>query len=68
MARGRGKAEPAASAKSVSRSSKTDLQFPVSPVDRYLKDNKYTEGVSAGAPVYVAAVLEYLTTEIWTEL
>ncbi|KAE8774220.1 Histone H2AX [Hordeum vulgare] len=60
---GRGKAKPAASAKSVSRSSKAGLQFPVGRVARYLKVGKYAERVGAGAPVYLAAVLEYLAAE-----
>ena len=29
-----------------------------------MKKGKYTERVGAGAPVYMAAVLEYLTAEI----
>uniref|UniRef100_A0A8R7R814 Histone H2A n=4 Tax=Triticinae TaxID=1648030 RepID=A0A8R7R814_TRIUA len=60
---GRGKAKPAASAKSVSRSSKAGLQFPVGRVARYLKVGKYAQRVGAGAPVYLAAVLEYLAAE-----
>eukprot|EP00953_Heterococcus_sp_UTEX-ZZ885_P010290 6012-Heterococcus_DN1.PRE.3 len=31
---------------------------------RYLKDGRYAQRVGAGAPVYLAAVLEYLTAEI----
>ncbi|KAF7098427.1 hypothetical protein CFC21_100170 [Triticum aestivum] len=61
---GRGKAKPAASAKSVSRSSKAGLQFPVGRVARYLKVGKYAQRVGAGAPVYLAAVLEYLAAEV----
>uniref|UniRef100_A0A453T3S4 Histone H2A n=1 Tax=Aegilops tauschii subsp. strangulata TaxID=200361 RepID=A0A453T3S4_AEGTS len=60
---GRGKAKPAATAKSVSRSSKAGLQFPVGRVARYLKVGKYAQRVGAGAPVYLAAVLEYLAAE-----
>eukprot|EP00798_Chlamydomonas_sp_ICE-L_P024052 gene24052-biopygen18552 len=50
--------------KSVSRSSKAGLQFPVGRVARYLKKGKYAERVGAGAPVYLAAVLEYLCAEV----
>eukprot|EP00798_Chlamydomonas_sp_ICE-L_P008697 gene8697-biopygen15602 len=50
--------------KSVSRSSKAGLQFPVGRVARYLKKGKYAERVGAGAPVYLAAVLECLCAEV----
>jgi histone H2A len=58
---GRGKAK---AAKSVSRSSKAGLQFPVGRIARYLKAGKYAERVGAGAPVYLSAVLEYLAAEV----
>ena len=50
--------------KSVSRSKKAGLQFPVGRVHRYLKQGKYASRIGAGAPVYLAAVLEYLAAEI----
>ncbi|KAL3827885.1 hypothetical protein ACJIZ3_016687 [Penstemon smallii] len=50
--------------KSVSRSTRAGLQFPVGRIARLLKVGKYTERVSAGAPVYLAAVLEYLVAEV----
>ncbi|KAJ7937904.1 histone-fold-containing protein [Mycena leptocephala] len=46
--------------KSQSRSSKAGLQFPVGRVNRFLKKGNYAKCVGAGAPVYLAAVLEYL--------
>ncbi|KAG6505192.1 probable histone H2A.3 [Zingiber officinale] len=63
---GRGKsiASVAAAKKSTSRSSKAGLQFPVGRIDRFLKEGKYAERVGAGAPVYLAAVLEYLASEV----
>ncbi|KAJ6805229.1 putative histone H2A.3 [Iris pallida] len=62
---GRGKAIGAAAAKkSSSRSSKAGLQFPVGRIARFLKAGKYAERVGAGAPVYLAAVLEYLAAEV----
>ena len=57
---GRGKT----ATKSVSRSAKAGLQFPVSRIGRYLKKGRYAKRVGGGAPVYLASVLEYLTAEI----
>lgn len=59
---GRGKPK---SSKSVSRSSKAGLQFPVGRIARFLKAGKYAERVGAGAPVYLSAVLEYLAAEVF---
>ncbi|CAL1397704.1 unnamed protein product [Linum trigynum] len=50
--------------KSTTRSTKAGLQFPVGRVARFLKTGKYAERVGAGAPVYLAAVLEYLAAEV----
>nr|CAD1819286.1 unnamed protein product [Ananas comosus var. bracteatus] len=62
---GRGKAIGSASSKkAMSRSSKAGLQFPVGRIARFLKAGKYAERVGAGAPVYLAAVLEYLAAEV----
>jgi histone H2A len=62
---GRGKAIGSAAAKkATSRSSKAGLQFPVGRIARFLKAGKYAERVGAGAPVYLAAVLEYLAAEV----
>ena len=60
---GRGK-KAASSSKAVSRSAKAGLQFPVGRVARYMKKAKVADRVGAGAPVYLAAVLEYLAAEI----
>src|SRR6476659_11425267 len=49
---------------SKSRSSKAGLQFPVGRVHRLLRKGNYAKRVGAGAPVYLAAVLEYLAAEI----
>lgn len=64
---GRGKTlGSGASKKATSRSSKAGLQFPVGRIARFLKAGKYAERVGAGAPVYLAAVLEYLAAEVNT--
>ena len=58
---GRGKTE---GKKAVSQSSKAGLQFPVGRIGRFLKKGKYAARVGAGAPVYLAAILEYLVAEV----
>ena len=58
---GRGKKGKKSSGGS-SRSSKAGLQFPVGRIHRYLKGS--APRIGAGAPVYLAAVLEYLCAEI----
>jgi histone H2A len=58
---GRGKSS---GKKAVSRSHKAGLQFPVGRIARFLKAGKYATRVGAGAPVYLAAVLEYLAAEV----
>lgn len=60
----KGKAKGKAGAKQISRSSKAGLSFPVGRIARMLKHGRYAERVGIGAPVYLAAVLEYLVTEI----
>ena len=50
--------------KSTTSSAKAGLQFPVGRIGRYLKTGKYASRMGAGAPVYLAAVLEYLCAEI----
>jgi histone H2A len=42
----------------VSKSTKAGLQFPVGRVGRFLKQGRYAQRVGAGAPVYMAAVME----------
>ena len=60
---GRGKGGKSKS-KSKSRSSRAGLQFPVGRIHRHLKNASIASRVGAGAPVYLAAVLEYLAAEI----
>jgi len=52
------------SSKTVSRSAKAGLQFPVGRIHRHLRKGNYSQRTAAGAPVYLAAVLEYLAAEI----
>ena len=60
---GKGKGAKAKS-KSKSRSVRAGLQFPVGRVHRLLRKGNYAPRVGAGAPVYLAAVLEYLSAEV----
>ena len=48
----------------MTRSKKAGLQFPVGRVHRFLRKGRYAARVGAGAPVYLAAVMEYLAAEI----
>ena len=50
--------------KSISKSARSGLQFPVSRVFRLLKRGNYSKRTGCGAAVYLAAVMEYLTAEI----
>ncbi|EPB74926.1 core histone H2A/H2B/H3/H4 [Ancylostoma ceylanicum] len=62
---GRGKGGKSKSGtKAKSRSARAGLQFPVSRVHRKLRRGNYATRIGAGAPVYLAAVLEYLSAEV----
>ncbi|VDD90821.1 unnamed protein product [Enterobius vermicularis] len=62
---GRGKGGKSKSGGKVkSKSSRAGLQFPVGRIYRMLRRGNYAERVGAGAPVYLAAVLEYLAAEV----
>ena len=50
--------------KAVSKSVKAGLQFPVGRIARYLKKGRYAQRTGSGAPIYLAAVLEYLAAEV----
>ena len=57
---GRGKGK----GKSTSRSAKAGLQFPVGRIARYMRNMKVADRLGSGAPVYMAAVLEYVVAEL----
>ncbi|KAJ9090150.1 Histone H2A type 2-B [Entomophthora muscae] len=61
---GKGKAAAKSSDTARTRSAKAGLQFPVGRLHRHLKRGNYAKRIAAGAPVYLASVLEYLTAEI----
>merc|ERR1711915_945887 len=53
-----------ARSKPVSKSKRAGLQFPVGRVHRRLKKGNYSKRVGSGAPIYLAAVMEYLAAEV----
>ena len=61
---GKGKRGKGKSGKQVSRSQRAGLQFPVGRLARYLKEGGYASRVGGAAPVYMAAVLEYIVAEV----
>merc|ERR1712038_1590730 len=61
MAKGKAKGK---GAKSMTRSARAGVQFPVGRIARYMRAGGYAKRIGAGAPVYVAAVLEYLCAEL----
>ena len=69
VGKGRGKERKGSSgrakaSKSTTRSARAGLQFPVGRIGRYIRQQRLAPRVGSGAPVYLAAVLEYLTAEI----
>ncbi|TPX30210.1 hypothetical protein SmJEL517_g06177 [Synchytrium microbalum] len=64
MAGGKGKSTKEAAKTTKSRSAKAGLQFPVGRIHRLLRKGNYAQRIGSGAPVYLAAVLEYLAAEI----
>lgn len=50
--------------KPTSNSTRAGLTFPVGRLHKKLKNGEYSKRVGIAASVYLAAVLEYLTTEI----
>ena len=50
--------------KAVSKSIKAGLQFPVGRIGRFLRNGRYAQRLGTGAPIYLAAVLEYLAAEV----
>jgi histone H2A len=50
--------------KNKSKSSRSGLTFSVGRTARYLRKSRISSRMSGGAPIYMAAVLEYLTAEI----
>ena len=50
--------------KSVSKSQKAGLDFPIARVNRYIKKNSGIKRVGASAPVFATATIEYIVSEL----
>ena len=50
--------------KNITKSMRCDLAFPVGRCSRMIKVGKFAPAVGVGAGIFMAAVLEYLTSEI----
>ena len=59
-----GKGKSSASRRFVTKSARAGLQFPVGRIARFMKAGHHASRIGAGAPVYLAAVLEYLAAEV----
>lgn len=64
VGKGKGGGKAHESGKNVARSTRAGLQFPVGRIHRMLRRVNYGKRIGSGAPVYLAAVLEYLAAEI----
>ncbi|XP_007956621.1 histone H2A-Bbd type 1-like [Orycteropus afer afer] len=49
---------------SLSRSTRAELQFPVSRMDSLLRKGNYARRLRSSTPVFLAGILEYLTANI----
>ncbi|XP_028173400.1 histone H2A-like [Ostrinia nubilalis] len=50
--------------KNKTRSSRAGLQFPVGRIHKILRKGNFAPRIGSGAPIYLAAALEYLAAEI----
>eukprot|EP01083_Nonionella_stella_P064758 169079_1 len=62
--KGKGKSGKGKQTQPKSRSAKAGLTFPVGRIARFLKKGGFTKRVGGAAPIYMAAVLEYITAEV----
>merc|ERR1711977_711637 len=61
---GRGGKGKASTSRPMTKAARAGLQFPVGRIARFMKQGRHAERVGAGAPVYLAAVLEYIVAEV----
>ncbi|XP_015988925.1 histone H2A-Bbd type 2/3 [Rousettus aegyptiacus] len=50
--------------RSRSRTARAELLFSVSHIERLLREGHYAQRLSSSAPVYLAAIIQYLTSKI----
>ena len=50
--------------KSVSKSQRAGLTFPVARINRFMKNNSGTKRIGGSAPVYMTAVVEFITADL----
>ena len=62
--RGKGKGKGKGKSGQMSRSQRAGLQFPVGRMARYMRKGGYSKRIGGGAPVYMAAIVEYLVAEL----
>ena len=47
-----------------SQSIRAGIIFPVGRVGRYLRSGKFSQRTGSGAPIFIAAVMEYICAEL----
>ncbi|EAW72649.1 H2A.B variant histone 3 [Homo sapiens] len=62
--RRRGSSGAGGRGRTCSRTVRAELSFSVSQVERSLREGHYAQRLSRTAPVYLAAVIEYLTAKV----
>ncbi|XP_004065224.1 histone H2A-Bbd type 2/3 [Gorilla gorilla gorilla] len=62
--RHRGSSGAGGRGRTCSRAVRAELSFSVSQVERSLREGHYAQRLSRTAPVYLAAVIEYLTAKV----
>ncbi|XP_069895491.1 histone H2A-Bbd type 1-like [Dipodomys merriami] len=55
---------PKSKRRAMTRSARAELQFPVSRVDRFLREDKYAQRLCSLTPVFLTGILEYLVSNI----
>ena len=62
--KGKGKKGGKEGGRKQTKTARAGIQFPVGRIGRYIRKGRYCSRLGSSAPVYMAAVLEYLTAEV----